>query len=159
MIFVTVGTHEQQFNRLIKEVDCLKEKGSIKEDVYIQTGYSDYKPKHCEWSNFIDFAEMENYISKSRIVITHGGPASFLSVLAKDTPLIVVPRKLEMGEHVNNHQLDFVKKINQHGYNIEYIENIKKLESSLNNIEKTNKFLSQNQAFNEKFIKIVKSLF
>ncbi|MFH7333640.1 multidrug MFS transporter, partial [Streptococcus agalactiae] len=24
MIFVTVGTHEQQFNRLIKEVDRLK---------------------------------------------------------------------------------------------------------------------------------------
>ncbi|HFR3735153.1 TPA: multidrug MFS transporter, partial [Streptococcus suis] len=24
MIFVTVGTHEQQFNRLIKEIDLLK---------------------------------------------------------------------------------------------------------------------------------------
>lgn len=26
MIFVTVGTHEQPFNRLIEEVDCLKKK-------------------------------------------------------------------------------------------------------------------------------------
>lgn len=26
MIFVTVGTHEQQFDRLIKEVDYLKKK-------------------------------------------------------------------------------------------------------------------------------------
>lgn len=26
MIFVTVGTHEQQFNRLIKEIDLLKKK-------------------------------------------------------------------------------------------------------------------------------------
>ncbi|HFR3743031.1 TPA: multidrug MFS transporter, partial [Streptococcus suis] len=29
MIFVTVGTHEQQFNRLIKEIDLLKKNGSI----------------------------------------------------------------------------------------------------------------------------------
>ena len=45
MIFVTVGTHEQQFNRLIKEVDRLVEEGIIKEEVFIQIGYSDYDPK------------------------------------------------------------------------------------------------------------------
>ena len=30
MIFVTVGTHEQQFNRLIKKIDELKEQGTIR---------------------------------------------------------------------------------------------------------------------------------
>lgn len=46
MIFVTVGTHEQQFNRLIKEVDRLKGEGFIQDDVFIQTGYSNpnYSP-------------------------------------------------------------------------------------------------------------------
>lgn len=39
MIFVTVGTHEQQFNRLIKKVDELKRDGIIKEDVFMQTGF------------------------------------------------------------------------------------------------------------------------
>ena len=33
MIFVTVGTHEQPFNRLIKKVDDLVANGSIKEKV------------------------------------------------------------------------------------------------------------------------------
>lgn len=42
MIFVTVGTHEQQFNRLIKEVDRLKGTGAIDQEVFIQTGYSDF---------------------------------------------------------------------------------------------------------------------
>ncbi|HEM5362611.1 TPA: multidrug MFS transporter, partial [Streptococcus suis] len=32
MIFVTVGTHEQQFNRLIKEIDLLKKNGSITDE-------------------------------------------------------------------------------------------------------------------------------
>lgn len=38
MIFVTVGTHEQPFNRLIQKVDELKRDGVIKDDVIIQTG-------------------------------------------------------------------------------------------------------------------------
>ena len=49
MVFVTVGTHEQQFNRLLEEVDKIKGKGKIEEDVIIQTGYSSYKPLNCKW--------------------------------------------------------------------------------------------------------------
>lgn len=44
MIFVTVGTHEQPFNRLIKKIDELKKDGIINEDVIIQTGFSTYEP-------------------------------------------------------------------------------------------------------------------
>ncbi|HEV1925494.1 TPA: multidrug MFS transporter, partial [Streptococcus pneumoniae] len=36
MIFVTVGTHEQQFDRLIKEVDYLKKENLIQDEVFIQ---------------------------------------------------------------------------------------------------------------------------
>ena len=43
MIFVTVGTHEQPFNRLIQKVDELKKEGVITEDVIIQTGFSTYE--------------------------------------------------------------------------------------------------------------------
>ena len=42
MIFVTVGTHEQPFNRLVEYMDRLKENGIIAEDVIIQTGFSTY---------------------------------------------------------------------------------------------------------------------
>lgn len=38
MIFVTVGTHEQPFNRLIQEVDRLKRENIIKDEVQMQTG-------------------------------------------------------------------------------------------------------------------------
>ena len=37
MIFVTVGTHEQPFNRLIQKIDELKKDSIINEDVIIQT--------------------------------------------------------------------------------------------------------------------------
>ena len=44
MIFVTVGTHEQPFNRLLKKIDELKKDGIIHEDVIMQTGFSTYEP-------------------------------------------------------------------------------------------------------------------
>lgn len=62
MIFVTVGTHEQAFNRLIKYIDELKIKNIIKDEVIIQTGFSDYKPKACKWSKFLPYSEMKKML-------------------------------------------------------------------------------------------------
>ena len=38
MIFVTVGTHEQPFNRLIQKIDELKKDGTIQDDVITHGG-------------------------------------------------------------------------------------------------------------------------
>lgn len=74
MIFVTVGTHEQPFNRLIQKVDELKCDGIIKDNVIIQTGFSTYEPKYCQWSKLIPYQQMVKNVADARIVITHGGP-------------------------------------------------------------------------------------
>lgn len=135
MIFVTVGTHEQQFNRLIMEVDYLKERKLIQEEVFIQTGFSDYEPRYCQWKKFITNIEMNDYIEKARIVITHGGPSSFMSVLKiKKTP-IVVPRLSKYEEHVNDHQSDFVKKVVDKYKNIIMVEDINNLLNVIENYE------------------------
>ena len=93
MIFVTVGTHEQPFNRLIKEVDRLVETSVIKDDVFIQTGYSTYEPQFCKWSSLISFDKMNELMETSDIIITHGGPATFMSAIANGKKPIVVPRQ------------------------------------------------------------------
>lgn len=158
MIFVTVGTHEQQFNRLLREVDILKKEKIIKEEVFIQTGYSDYEPQYCKWSRFIDFQEMGNYIQNARIVITHGGPASFLSVLEQKKSPIIVPRKFEFDEHVNNHQLDFAKKVFELGYKVYVVENITDLSNLIVNYQNNNEnFLSNNNQFNQKLKKLLET--
>ena len=78
MIFVTVGTHEQQFNRLVEYMDNLKRKGKITEEVIIQTGFSTYVPRKCKWSKLYPYQDMLKYVQEARIVITHGGPSSFI---------------------------------------------------------------------------------
>ena len=64
MIFVTVGTHEQPFNRLIKKIDELKKDGIINEDVIIQTGFSTYEPKYCQWSKLIPYCNHSRWPGK-----------------------------------------------------------------------------------------------
>lgn len=82
MIFVTVGTHEQPFNRLIMEIDRLVRDRAINDEVFMQTGYSTYKPQNCQYSSFLSYQDMDKYMKKSDIVISHGGPATFMQALS-----------------------------------------------------------------------------
>lgn len=163
MIFVTVGTHEQQFNRLVKKIDELKRENVIQEDVFIQIGFSDYEPKYCEWKKLIPYEEMIEKISHARIVITHGGPASFISVLQAQKVPVVVPRQAEFGEHVNNHQIEFVKMVEERQKNIIPVYDIEKLKETLEyyeiiveHIDK--KIRSNNENFNKALEEIVNRL-
>lgn len=107
MIFVTVGTHEQQFNRLVRAAD--EYAASSGEEVFVQTGYSTYEPTSCAWSKFVPFDEMKKRMEGADVVVTHGGPSSFIEAMAAGKVPVVVPRKGELGEHVNDHQTDFVR--------------------------------------------------
>lgn len=163
MIFVTVGTHEQPFDRLVKAVDKLKEDGVIIEDVIIQTGFSTYEPQHCEWHRLIPYQQMIKNVKEARIVITHGGPASFIMPLQIGKIPIVVPRQHQFNEHVNDHQMDFARNVAKRMGSIILVEDIAKLGDIISDYDKIvasigNKMNSNNNKFNEEFEKIVNQL-
>ncbi len=164
MIFVTVGTHEQPFDRLVKKMDDLVAEGVIQEPVMIQTGYSTYEPKHCSFQKLLPYPEMERYIAEARIIITHGGPASFISALQVGKIPIVVPRKSDLNEHVNDHQVEFSREVAQRKNNILVVENIEDLKDLIVNydaaVAKLNRLeASNNAAFCEQFREQVEKLF
>ena len=66
MIFVTVGTHEQPFNRLIQKIDELKKDGVIQDEVIVQTGFSTYEPENCQWSKLIPYQQMDRFPGRRR---------------------------------------------------------------------------------------------
>ena len=163
MIFVTVGTHEQQFNRLIKKIDELKEKNIIKDDVYIQIGYSTYEPKYCQYKKLLSYDEMNDMYHKADIIITHGGPASFMKALELKKIPIVVPRQEKFDEHVNDHQVEFVKLVEERFGNIIGIYNIDNLQDIVVNYRSTvdsknANVMSNNESFNEKVDFLIKNL-
>ena len=164
MIFVTVGTHEQPFNRLLIEMDKLKESGVIKDDVIIQTGFSTYEPKYCQWNKLYPYQEMLEMVDKARIVITHGGPSSFIMPLQVGKIPIVVPRKSRFNEHVNDHQVDFSKAVAERQGNIIVVEDVAKLGQILTDYDKIvadmpASMKSNNSVFNERLEKLVQRLF
>lgn len=159
MIFVTVGTHEQPFNRLVEYMD----KWALyhDEDVVIQYGYSTYIPKYAKASKLYSYKEMNDLIEKARIVITHGGPSSFIAVLDKGKNPIIVPRQCKYGEHVNNHQLQFCKKLESIKWNLNIVENIQEIREKIDRYDSkiSGIYISNTKNFNDLFVDMVKKLF
>ena len=153
MIFVTVGTHEQQFNRLIEEIDRLKGNGTIKDEVIMQTGYCTYKPKYCKWSELLPYDQMLENVEKADIMPLQIGKIP-----------IVVPRQKRYDEHVNNHQVEFSSAVKERYGNIIVVKNIKNLEKAILHYDRivgtmNAEIDNNNLKFNQKLEEIVNGIF
>lgn len=110
LIFITVGSQKFQFNRLLKEIDCLIETRKINPDnVFAQTGYSTYEPRFYNYKNFLNKEEFLESIENCNIVITHGGTGSIINGVKKRKKVIGIPRTEKYGEHVDNHQFEIIE--------------------------------------------------
>jgi len=108
MIFVITGSQKFQFNRLLKKIDELIEKQMLQEDVFAQTGYSDYIPKHYQFRDFINREEFKRIMGESRIVISHGGTGAIIGAVKLGKKVIAVPRLAMYKEHVDDHQVQLL---------------------------------------------------
>jgi len=115
LIFVTVGTHEQGFERMVRKMDELVKGKKINEKVIIQTGCTTYKPKACKWFKFISPQQFEQICKKSNLIITHAGVGSIMTALKFSKTAIVVPRLKKFGEHRDDHQLQITKELEKQG--------------------------------------------
>ncbi|MDY3796626.1 MAG: glycosyltransferase, partial [Agathobacter sp.] len=91
MIFITTGSQKFQFNRLLQKIDELVADGTIKDEVFAQSGYSDYVPKHYEYKDFLNRDEFAQKMGESTIVITHGGTGAIIGAVKKGKKVIAVP--------------------------------------------------------------------
>lgn len=123
MVFVTVGTHEQPFDRLMREVERLVEKGTL-EDATVQYGYSTVQPQGCRCERFLPYDEMCRLYAEADVVVCHGGPSTFLEAMSYGKVPVVVPRQAAFGEHVNDHQVAFCRQFAVRVGGIEVVEDV-----------------------------------
>lgn len=136
-IFITLGSQKFQFNRLLKAVDELCEKGTVDaEDVFAQIGYSDYVPQKYNYKTFFDRDEFSNEMEKADIVITHGGTGAIIGAVKKGKKVIAVPRLAKYGEHVDDHQLQLIKQFDDLNL-ICPCRDTNKLETALDTVQRT----------------------
>lgn len=110
IIFITVGTHEQPFNRLVEYMDKFQ-LNHPEDTIIIQAGYSTYQCKYAKEYVFLSPDKMHKLMEDCDVLVTHGGPSSFIEGIKCKKRVIVVPRQLKFKEHINNHQVDFLKNI------------------------------------------------
>lgn len=148
-LFIMTGTTIFGFDRLLNEVDKLIESKVINEKVIAQIGRSKYKPKNCEYVDFLTPDEVSELMSKSSVVITHGGVGSIMDALVTGKPTIVVPRYKKFNECVDNHQLEITQELEKEGMIIP-VYDISKLSEAL---RKAETFKSKNFTLSESNVK------
>ncbi len=75
-------------------------------------------------------------MEQARIVITHGGPSSFIMPLQIGKIPIVVPRQSRFNEHVNDHQLLFARAVKERYGNLIVVEDIETLGDVIRDYDK-----------------------
>ena len=111
MIFVTVGNDFRPFDRLLREADEIAP--LIPCEMVIQTGTSRYRPKNAPHFDFTPFETAVAYIRKSKMVVSHAGIGTIILCRQLGTPLIVIPRRRGLGEHMNDHQMEIATALEQ----------------------------------------------
>ncbi|SCA89402.1 Glycosyl transferase CpsG [Streptococcus macedonicus] len=102
---------------------------------------------------------MEDYMNRADIIITHGGPATFMGAIAKGKKPIVVPRQEKFGEHVNDHQLEFAQQVSERFESIVIVDKIDDLKEILKtDLTVNEKGNSNNLKFNDLLKREVESL-
>jgi UDP-N-acetylglucosamine transferase subunit ALG13 len=103
MIFVTVGA-QMPFDRLIGPVDAWA--GAHPEArVFAQVGHGGGHPRHCAFVELLDPPAFRERLEACEIVVAHAGMGSILNSLQAGKPILVMPRRGDLGETRNDHQV------------------------------------------------------
>lgn len=113
MIFVAVGT-QLPFDRLIQAVDAWAGASSGRK-VFAQIAAGSFTPRNIEWARNLPAEEFQAQLTRCQLLVAHAGIGSILSALELGKPVIVLPRRAELGEHRNDHQLATAKRFGARG--------------------------------------------
>ena len=120
MILVTLGTQKQQFTRLLEYI----ENSNIKDEIIVQAGFTKFESNKMKIFDFIDYDEMNKYIDKADLIITHAGTGSIVSALKKNKKVIACARKSKYFEHVDDHQEEIIEVFYEEGYILKIDDNL-----------------------------------
>jgi UDP-N-acetylglucosamine transferase subunit ALG13 len=110
MIFVTLGTSEP-FNRLLAGLDPLP----ADEEIVVQLGASTVRPVGARCVEFLAYDEVIDLMRRARVVVTHAGAGSVLAARGQGKVPVVVPRLRRHGEAVDDHQVQFGRRLHRAG--------------------------------------------
>jgi UDP-N-acetylglucosamine--N-acetylmuramyl-(pentapeptide) pyrophosphoryl-undecaprenol N-acetylglucosamine transferase len=109
--FVAVGTHSQQFDRLLELVDSAVARGILPTPVVAQGGVSAYQPRHYRVRDWLTPDEVEASVKAAAHVVSHAGSGLVSAALRAGRRPMVLPRLASRGEHFDDHQTQIAAKL------------------------------------------------
>ena len=91
------------FDRMVRTIDAWASRVG-RSDVFAQIGPTNWRPRHIEWTQFIEPQDFRRRVRDATIIVAHAGMGSIL-VLELGKPIIVMPRRGDLRETRNDHQL------------------------------------------------------
>ncbi len=147
MIFISIGTERFEFKRICKYINKLLQqenelfkdmpnKDKIFNKIIVQHGTTKCNISHLkvEAHEFVPFNVFVKNIQDANIVIMHAGVGSFLDTITRGKIPILVPRKPELKEHLDDQQLQ-VSKVLQKAYNIPIAYSFEQLVEHIKNYD------------------------
>jgi UDP-N-acetylglucosamine transferase subunit ALG13 len=103
LIFVAVGT-QLPFDRLIRAVDVWAGHRQ-RRDVVAQVGPTAYRAANIETHPFLDPTDFRRCVKQAELTVSHAGMGTIITALELGKNVVVMPRRAELLEHRNDHQL------------------------------------------------------
>lgn len=127
-VFVTVGTALDPFDRMLRLVDeALPREGVTG---VCQYGSSTVVPRGLEGRERLSRAEFERELRESDVVICHAGVGSIHAAIEAGHRPIVMARRADCGEHVNDHQLEICRELAR-GDRVCWVESLPQMQDAL----------------------------
>lgn len=112
--FVSVGNASQPFPRLLEAVEKIADK--LPQPVVIQYGVASAPAmSNCRWVDYLGMEEFAMQVAQAQLLILHAGAGSVIHAVRAGKVPVVMPRRAALGEHVDDHQLEFALELSRLG--------------------------------------------
>lgn len=144
MIFVTLGTQDKPYKRLL---DYL-EHSNITDRIVVQAGYTKYESSKLEIYEYLDKEAFDKYLREADYIVCHSGVGTIVEGLKLHKKILAVPRLSKYGEHHNDHQVQIAEAYYQKGYILKMLDT-DNFDEKFNELKtfKPVEFVSNNEVF------------
>jgi UDP-N-acetylglucosamine transferase subunit ALG13 len=122
LLLVTVGTDHHPFDRLVRWAGAWLDGHPGRLRCLMQTGTSAPPPGAADWQAYLEYDALQEAMASAAAVVCHGGPGTILGARHTGAVPIVVPRQHRLGEHVDDHQVAFSRRLAADGDEIHLAE-------------------------------------
>lgn len=111
---VTVGNAPRPFTRLLDLV--IASADELPKPIVVQHGPARFDDKRCEAVEKLVATEYRRRLEASSLVICHAGQGALLEAAALGKPIVTLPRLARLGEHIDDHQIEFAEYFVERGW-------------------------------------------